>query len=158
MAKTREDEATGVQRLMTALADVTAADLAELDQQITAKREQIEQATAVLKKELDALTDCRKLLARRLGVETPRKQRKARQAKPEATADAAIMSMRKQRQVRIAKLLSVRGQTHGPVIQKELEIPQGSMSSVMDATYFESTAQGYRLTAAGRKELLGASP
>jgi hypothetical protein len=165
VAKDKEID-TGLQRLVAALQGVTAADLAELDQQIASKREQIEGATAALKKELDSLLDCRKLLARRLGIEGPRKARKPKPPKPEArpdpngaqtpeaAADAALGSLRRQRQVRIAKLLGVGGPLPSSVLANRLEIPQGSMGALLDTTFFEPTASGYRLTAAGRKELL----
>lgn len=159
MAKDKDD-APLIVRLAELVGKATADDLAAIDADIAAKRA-----------EIDGLTQLRKLIAVRLGIEEPKKGPGGRPGprKPRAEVgggpthangvaatpdrNAAVHA----RRVSIARLLSGRGPLFPAVIANELDIEVGNLTYALKSDWFENGNGGWRLTAVGRKEALGAA-
>jgi hypothetical protein len=58
-------------------------------------------------------------------------------------------------QIRIASLLSGRGNVPLSVIANELSVPRRNIPELLDSEWFEMTQDGARLTSAGKKEAVG---
>lgn len=153
------EPATAAGRLVGLLGTLTADDLKELDGQIAAKRAEIDRLLAGHRDELAGLVTARALVAKRLGLEEPK-----RKPGPRKKADGVTPApaggkgdLRRERQARVARLLGVRGPTPATTIANELEIPLGSITSVLDGPWFMPGPSGYQLTAAGRQEFIAAA-
>lgn len=142
-------ESTG-QALLELLGKATAADLAEIDQQIAEHQVEIDKLWAV-----------RKLIDVKVNGKPERKARatrKAGESKPSANGVTSIPSgassgeLMINRRKAIAKLLGKEGPQRSGVICNRLDIPSGSITGVMNSDWFNLTDNGYRLTEVGRKE------
>lgn len=140
----------GADSLLGLLDRLTAADLADLDQRIAAKRG-----------ELAALTDARKLVASKLGLATRkppvRKATAPRQQPAAGGDDPAHGSVGQARRVAVAKLLGTRGPLASSIISEECGIPAGSITYTLSHPWFEKDmARGtWKLTPRGRAEAIG---
>lgn len=85
----------------------------------------------------------------------PAKGRTARPAvqKPD-NGDARPAAMSDRRKA-VARLLGNEGPMAAMVIANRLEIPKGSITSVLQCEWFKATPDGYRLTEVGRREGIG---
>lgn len=140
----------GADSLLGLLDRLTAADLADLNARIAAKRG-----------ELAARVAARKLVADRLGVATrkPPAKKAAPAARPAASNGdpAEGGSVGQARRVAIAKLLGTRGPLSSSIICEECDIPVGSIAYTLSHPWFEKDmARGtWKLTPRGRAEAIG---
>ena len=155
MAKTELSVVTQLAELITR---ATQDDVAKIDEDIAAKRA-----------EIDSLNQLRKLIAVRLGIEEPkkgpgghpRKHRAVGGGSPQPAAngtpaaDGGRGGLMRARRLSAARLLGNRGPLVQSVICEELDIPAGSITSVLDCDWFEKTPQGVRVTSVGRNEAIG---
>lgn len=147
------------QKLQELIGKAAPTDLAEIDQEIEAKRAAIEAQTKTLRQDLAGLVMVRKLVAARLGANAPPtrgsgRRRRAAPAEANGSASAGRGEMLLARRKRIAALLAVRGPLAPMAIAAECEVPSGSITAVLDCEWFErDPSRGtVRITALGRKE------
>ena len=140
----------GADSLLGLLDRLTAADLADLNARIAAKRG-----------ELAALVAARKLVADRLGVATrkPPAKKAAPAARPTASNGEAAEggSVGQARRVAVARLLGTRGALAPAAICEECDVPAGSITYTLSHPWFEKDmARGtWKLTPRGRAEAIG---
>ena len=137
-----------------ALQNVSKDDLDEVDDRLDN-----------LKREIEALSAVRKVLAARLGCLTPPRPHRrtaplptpiptTQTAKlaPETNGHPAKSSAQKQRE-QAAKFLLTAGPTKPSVVAFKCSIPTGSTQVVFDHPWFERTDEGLVLTPAGRADI-----
>lgn len=150
MSKTTDNgvkvETTG-ERMTALLAGATAADMAEIDQQIAGVNARYDELLAAQKSELSSLKALRKLIDLRLNGP---KQRKA--PKPRQPGGAPGGAMIKARRNAIARLLAREGAMPTMSIASRCDIPEGSIGAVLKCDWFLASSAGYRLTDKGRQE------
>lgn len=181
MSDTASGRGSAVSNLVGLLGSLTADDVEAVDEQIAAKKAAQAKAIRDGRAEIESLVSVRDLIARRVGLPPIRTHKK----KPAGSAGSALPqkpkaspqpekapapaepspeesaklpdagTLTRSRMTAAARLLIARGITPGPVIQKECEIPAGSMGSTIRMPWFMWTVNGYKLTDVGRKELLG---
>jgi hypothetical protein len=144
-------------RVVEFLSGLTAADLAEIDQQIQD-----------LRRQLASLEAARRLIDLQVNGPPERKKGGPRKSPapqtpagngPAANGAAGAPGvpaepggLRHERRLKIARLLGKEGPMAGAAIFNRLDIPLGSLTSVMSCDWFTPTNGGYRLTEVGRRE------
>lgn len=169
-AATKDPPAATLTDVLGVLARATPEDLATLDAQIAAKEAEIDQLLAGHRGELDGLKQLRQVLAKRLGLEQPKKKWTRRQ--PKAVASGGSPAARPTepgvaddedsvaRRKRIAVLLNVRQPLALATIAKEIDAHHITVLHLLNANrgYFQKGPDElYRLTQAGKRDLVGAA-
>lgn len=134
-------------RLIDFVTNATAADLAEIDQEIATVRGPIDQEVGALRGQLSALQALRKVIDLKVNG------KKAKGTGQKATNAAAKTAFHNGQRAKVAALLGKEGPLLASVISNRLGIPDGrALIPVLKCDWFEATSSGYRLTSIGRRE------